>query len=640
MLMFIKSMSLTARVLLLSTGLVAVVSIPSTWKTLSDVRDFEEAALTEEASAFTAVAESAKAHAAEMFVSGALDMERLIHEAQVVTGNGGDHTQTELYKVIPETLGGRAAEEAASEVGLDFMVRAFDARDGNNEPKPGSLQADLLAELTSNYKSGQTTAHAIDESTNSLVFMRSIMLDESCLMCHGKPGNAWDSDRDGRDVFGFEMEGKKAGEMYGAWTVIMPLEQVDASIAGFMKASLFLMVPLVVVGILGFFLLLRATFSRPMKQVVDDLGRMADGDLSVRVDLDGNDELGTMARSLNRFLETLDDSFMQIASGSEQIDAGSSQLATASQDLASGTADQASSLEEISASLEEMASMTEQNSEHAKEANRLTGSTSEAANRGSSEMNRMAKAVDEIKSSSIEISKVIKVIDDIAFQTNLLALNAAVEAARAGEAGKGFAVVAEEVSSLAQRSAEAAKETASLIEESSRRSDAGVEISQRVGKVLGEVVQSVNQVNSLVSEIASASKEQAVGISQINTGVSNLERIVQQNAASAEELASTSEETSSQVVLVKQMINRFEVSGAETRARSTPAKSSGFGSKPQATKAAASKASSKPTKLDEPRSIKPNVKPVAGIPMTEAEDAGFGGFGDAAFADDSDLASF
>ena len=117
-------------------------------------------------------------------------------------------------------------------------------------------------------------------------------------------------------------------------------------------------------------------------------------------------------------------------------------------------------------------------------------------------------------------------------------------------------------------------------------------------------------------------------------------RFVQQNAASAEELASTSEETSSQVVLVKQMINRFEVSGAETRARSTPAKSSGFGSKPQATKAAASKASSKPTKLDEPRSIKPNVKPVAGIPMTEAEDAGFGGFGDAAFADDSDLASF
>lgn len=261
--------------------------------------------------------------------------------------------------------------------------------------------------------------------------------------------------------------------------------------------------------------------------------------------------------------------------------------------------------------------MTEQNSEHAQEANRLTETTSEAAHRGSEEMQRMSKAVDDIKASSLEISKVIKVIDDIAFQTNLLALNAAVEAARAGEAGKGFAVVAEEVRSLAQRSAEAAKETASLIEESGRRSEAGVEISERVGSVLGEVVDSVNQVTSLVSEIASASKEQAVGISQINAGVTNLERVVQQNAASAEELASTSEETSSQVVLVKEMIDRFEVSDGSSHQRQAPSAPAPVAAAPAM------------------------VSPAAGIPMTDDEEDGFGeGFGDAAFADDDDLASF
>lgn len=637
MLQILQSLTLSTRVLLLSTGLVAVVAIPATWNSLNDFRKVEELELKERAAAFTAVADTTKDHAATMFESGALDMQRLVQETQAVMAQGGDYKETELFSAIPIVFGWRTAEDAANREGLDFEVQAYEARNPENEPVPGSVKAKLLTQLTNSYKSGQTTVHAIDEEANSLVFMRSILLDESCMMCHGKQGNAWDADRDGRDLLGFQMEGWKPGDMHGAWTITMPLDSVDASIAGFTKATLMLVLPLAGAGLLGFFFLLRKNFGRPMKQVVADLERMAEGDLSVRVAFDGQDELGTMARSLNRFLESLDDSFKQIASGSDQIDAGSSQLATASQDLASGTADQASSLQEISASLEEMASMTEQNSEHAQEANRLTGSTSEAADRGSNEMQRMVKAVDEIKASSVEISKVIKVIDDIAFQTNLLALNAAVEAARAGEAGKGFAVVAEEVRSLAQRSADAAKETASLIEVSSRRSEAGVEISQRVGRVLGEVVQSVNQVSSLVSEIASASKEQAVGINQINSGVASLERIVQQNAASAEELASTSEETSSQVVMVKQMINRFEVSDAKSVARRAAVKSAKSNPKP----AAKAATTSKTPKLDEPRSIKPNIKPIAGIPMTAEEDAGFGGsIADAAFADDSDLASF
>lgn len=622
-------MTLSTRVLLLTTGLVAVVALPSTWKGLADFRDYEEQQLVERAAAFSAVADEAQKHAETVLQSGAMNFEQLAQDARAVLAKGGDYTSTGLYAALPITYGFAAGQQAAAQEDLEFTISALNARTPANQPVAGSIKAKLLAELTQNFKSGQTTAHATDETTNSVVFMRAIQLEASCMMCHGQPGNAWDADGDGRDALGFAMEGWKPGDMHGAWTVQMSLDSVDASIAGLTKSTLMLILPMAGLGLLGFFFLLRRTFSSPMKQVVADLGRMAKGDLSVRVGFAGQDELGTMARSLNHFLENLDDSFMQISSGSEQIGAGSTQLATASQDLASGTADQASSLLQISSSLEEMASMTEKNSEHAQEANRLTNSTSDAANRGNTEMGRMTKAVDEIKSSSIEISKVIKVIDDIAFQTNLLALNAAVEAARAGEAGKGFAVVAEEVRSLAQRSAEAAKETAGLIEESSRRSEAGVEISKRVGKMLGEVVESVNQVNNLVSEIASASKEQAVGINQINVGVSNLERIVQQNAASAEELASTSEETSSQVVMVKEMINRFEVSSSRSVARSAPSK------------AFISTARPKASKLAEPRSIKPNVKPIAGIPMTDEEDSGFGdSFGDAAFADDSDLASF
>jgi methyl-accepting chemotaxis protein len=232
--------------------------------------------------------------------------------------------------------------------------------------------------------------------------------------------------------------------------------------------------------------------------------------------------------------------------GSDQVASASTQVSAASQSLAEGATEQAAGLEETSSSLEEMAAMTKQNADNAEQANTLACEAQTAASSGTESMSRMNQAIQEIQKSSGETSKIIKVIDEIAFQTNLLALNAAVEAARAGEAGKGFAVVAEEVRNLAMRSAEAAKDTANRIEESVKNSEHGVAIASEVAKTLDDIVRSVGKTNELVSEIAAASREQAQGIDQVNTAVAQMDKVTQQNAANAEESASASEELNAQ----------------------------------------------------------------------------------------------
>ncbi|MEI6809237.1 MAG: methyl-accepting chemotaxis protein, partial [bacterium] len=243
-----------------------------------------------------------------------------------------------------------------------------------------------------------------------------------------------------------------------------------------------------------------------------------------------------------------------LTSGSEQVTSASGQVSSASQSLAQGASEQASSLEETSSSLEEMASMTRQNADNANQANTVAKEAASLAGTGVESMKRMTDAIDKIKTSAAETAKIIKTIDEIAFQTNLLALNAAVEAARAGEAGKGFAVVAEEVRNLARRSAEAAKTTADLIEGSQKNADAGVGVTAEVAKNLASIKDNAGKVATLIAEIAAASKEQSQGIDQVNTAVSEMDKVVQQNAANAEESASASEELGSQAQELNGMV--------------------------------------------------------------------------------------
>jgi hypothetical protein len=253
-----------------------------------------------------------------------------------------------------------------------------------------------------------------------------------------------------------------------------------------------------------------------------------------------------VAHRFSRFIQAQSIAIERLGPISRAVQAAATHVSSSSKTLADGASEQAASLEQTSASLEKMSGMTRNNAASAQEASRFSALARSAADRGNTAMARMTCALSDIQKGTDETAKIIRIIDEIAFQTNLLALNAAVEAARAGEAGKGFAVVAEEVRGLARRSAEAARNTASLIESSLGNARNGAAIAGEVGAMLAELSGASGQVDALISRIAGASVEQAQGITQVNTAISRIEQVTQQNAAVAEESASSTEELAAQ----------------------------------------------------------------------------------------------
>jgi hypothetical protein len=265
--------------------------------------------------------------------------------------------------------------------------------------------------------------------------------------------------------------------------------------------------------------------------------------------------MALIARKFDRFVQAqaiLTETFGDL---SHRLTQTAGQITSAAQTLADGASEQAASVEETSSSLEEMAGMTKHTAENSSQAKNLAQQSREAADKGVADMQEMNAAMATIKSSSDDIAKIIKTIDEIAFQTNILALNAAVEAARAGESGMGFAVVAEEVRNLAQRSAHAAKETATKIESAIANTARGVDLSQKVTETLGVIVSKAHEVDKLAGGLADASGETTQGIAQVNTAVGTMGTVTQSNAALAEETAAAARELNDQAESMKATLN-------------------------------------------------------------------------------------
>ncbi len=401
----------------------------------------------------------------------------------------------------------------------------------------------------------------------------------------GKPGTALNTDMPAVDVAKLEAlykngsgfaqvdlgQGKDAGSKFVAWDTV---EGWNWLMYGMGDQDEFLMqsyiylayqMGLMLVGTLLISLLvgwLAAMTLRPVRQVIDGMEKLGQGDLTARipqVPAQSKNEVHVLFNYVRRTQQALSRTIAAVRAGVDEINVGSAQIAAGNTDLSSRTEEQAASLQETAASMEELAATVKQNTEHARQANTLATSASAVAQRGEQAVTDVVLTMQRISGSSGKIGEIVGVIDSIAFQTNILALNAAVEAARAGEQGRGFAVVASEVRSLAQRSAEAAKEIKKLIEASISEVSDGSKQVEGAGDTMQELLASVQRVTEIMKEISAASEEQSTGIDQVNLAVSQMDEVTQQNAALVEQAAAAAGSLQDQARQLADAVSVFKI---------------------------------------------------------------------------------
>jgi len=334
--------------------------------------------------------------------------------------------------------------------------------------------------------------------------------------------------------------------------------ELEAAIArqNFLNAVLGLVA--LAVGVTSVVLLMRSIMP-PLRQAMEVLGEIAQGNLTVDIRAEGNNEITRLMESMHHMKERLAHVLMRIQDSSVQVASASGEIAAANQDLSARTESQASSLQETAASMEQITGSVQKNADITQTANQMAGDASRVAREVGALVGDVVHTMQDIHSSSQRINDIIGVIDSIAFQTNILALNAAVEAARAGEQGRGFAVVASEVRSLAQRSAAAAQEIKGIIQANVEKMSRGNELALKAGDSVQNVVEAIDRVSHTVAEVTASSREQTAGIEQIGQAVSQLDQATQQNAALVEETSAATTNLNEQVQALKTQIGRFNI---------------------------------------------------------------------------------
>ncbi|WP_269891308.1 methyl-accepting chemotaxis protein [Desulfovibrio subterraneus] len=501
----LSRMSLRAKMLSVAVAGPLVVAVILSLLRVQDIRQGAQESVVAKSRAIVLMAEAGRNE-----MSKKLEMHLIKPFAEI--------PPDKVVEAVPVITAINMAKVNAKEAGYEFRVPK------NSPRNPANAPTELEKEVLEKLKQGNLSEYII-YGKDEIRYFRPIRLTPECLYCHGDPVGE-------KDVTGGTKEGWRAGEVHGAFEIISSLAEANArireaqyNVAGIAGGALLVIILLT-------WLIMKASLLSPLEKIKVYVASLAGGNLDSHIQYDNKDEMGELVASLRAMLEKLRHIIMESKEIARQVSMGSNELASASESLAEGASRQASAVEEISSSVEQMTSNIEQNAHNAKR-------TEEMALKSAHNARESGAAVSKSVGAMRDIAEKIRFIQEIARQTNLLALNAAIEAARAGEHGAGFAVVASEVRKLAERSNHVAEEISEL-------SVSSVDIADKAGRMLAELLPDIEATSSLVQEISAACAEQHQGAEQVNKGIQALDSVVHQNAAASEEIAGTSASLSRQ----------------------------------------------------------------------------------------------
>lgn len=448
-----------------------------------------------------------------------------------------------ILNQVPIIASMKVGKHNANSENYEFRIASEYPRNPQNKATDEELK--LIQKLKTN---NQETIKYIDKKNNQFVVARPVFLKEhqGCLKCHGNPQNS--PFKNGKDVLGYQMENWKENDMRGLFMIKSDLKPIQARTN---RTILFISLLGLIVALIAIFLgtgVINRIISI-FKQITTVSQKVAKGELREKIQTDSNDELGELAGYINKMIDALNVILNNIKDSAVHLAGATNEISATSNQISDGAQAQAAQFEELSSSVQNTANASEN-------ANKIAQNTSNDANQAGNEMNNALVAMQEIYESSKQVKETINIISEIAIQTNILALNAGVEAARAGEFGKGFAVVANEIKRLAEKSSHSADEVRKIIEVTNQKIENGVKISQSANEKINQIVDNVKNIAVELQNITGASQEQSLGMEK-NTSITTA------NAASAEELAASSNALSEQAALLQEIVIKFNLENSQ-----------------------------------------------------------------------------
>jgi methyl-accepting chemotaxis protein len=478
-------------------------------------------------------------HLAQAWTEGKSSKETVITDFERYAPSAGAPA---MFIVEPVFQGNQYAGAIGLQISLKAINRIMQRRDGMGDTGETYLVGPDKLMRSDSYL--DPTGHSVDASFSGTVAENGVDTEAVRESLAGREGARVIIDYNGNPVLSVWSPLTVTDGLQ--WTMIAEIDEAEvnepimALVRAIIIAAAIILAVVVVVA-----LLFARTVSNPIKAALKISNTLADGDLTVHIESKSRDETGQMLDAMKNMVEQLKRVVAGIQTSSEAVASGSQQMSSTAQEMSQGATEQAASAEEVSSSMEEMGSNIKQNADNSMQTEKIARKAAQDTEEG-------GKAVTETVAAMKEIAEKIGIIEEIARNTNLLALNAAIEAARAGEHGKGFAVVASEVRKLAERSQKAAGEISEL-------SSRSVDVAEKAGTMLNEIVPDIRKTAELVQEISAASNEQNAGAEQINKAIAQLDQVIQQNASASEELASMSEELSGQADQLKDTISFFRL---------------------------------------------------------------------------------